>query len=215
MKTLMGLFLKFYLWAHERLHERILHSIAIRYFDGLHPKNIFHYRSEFFLSNLSPGDRVIDVACGTGRILSAIAPSIEKGLGLDLSDQNLIECQRLHEKKNLEFKKSDVLKENYSLLRTQFPYNKAIFSHILEHIEDVPALLRAVAAEEVLICVPSQENWHRQTLKHLGLRYTTDPTHFREYTRPMLLEELNSAGYAVLEMNFNSEGEIVCRAKYS
>jgi hypothetical protein len=77
----------------------------------------------------------------------------------------------------------------------------------------VPSLLKKVGAKELLICVPSQENWYRQTLKHLGLRYTTDPTHFREYTRAELKEELARAGYDVTTMGFNAEGEIICSAR--
>jgi len=212
MKTVMGLLLKAYLWTHERVHERVFHSLAIRYFDGVHPKNIYHFRSEFFVDQASADDVVLDVACGTGKILAEMAPKIRRGIGLDYDEKNLVICRGRSTQGKLEFCSGDILTYDYAGLRARFPYTKAIFSHILEHVEDVPALLRRVAAKELLICVPSQENWYRQTLKNLGLRYFTDVTHFREYTRKMLTDELRASGYKIAEIAFNAEGEIICRA---
>lgn len=212
MRPILGFFFKMYLWLHERIHERVFHSLAIRYFDGVHPKNIFHYRSEFFLNHARAGDLVIDVACGTGKILEEMAPKIKGGLGLDYDEKNLLICRRRRGEGRLQFRQADILEFDYAALQAEFPYGKAVFSHILEHVADVPTLLKKVNAAELLICVPSQENWYRQTLKHMGLNYFTDATHFREYTRAMLQEELARAGYRVSEIGFNAEAEIVCRA---
>ncbi len=212
MNIALKYFLMMYLFLHERLHERVFHSLAVRYFGGLHPKNIFNYRSEFFINNVQSDDIVVDVACGTGRILNAISPKIKFGVGLDYDSKNIDKSRKFFSKENLIFQVADALNFDYSELKKTHKVNKAIFSHILEHIEDVPALLKNVAVNEILICVPSQENWYRQTLKSLGLRYTTDPTHFREYTRSMLQDELTASNYRIVFMGFNSEGEIVCRA---
>lgn len=210
MKPILGFILRLYLRLHEKIHERMFHSVAIRYF-GVHPKNIFHFRSEFFRAQVQSSDRVLDVACGTGKILAEISPKIARGMGLDYDEKNLKVC-RAHGKANLEFRQADIHAFDYAGLRENFVFDKVIYSHILEHVENVPELLRRVGGGTLLICVPSQENWYRQTLKHLGLNYLTDPTHFREYTREMLQDELASAGYTIRELGFNQEGEITCVA---
>jgi hypothetical protein len=102
---------------------------------------------------------------------------------------------------------------DFPAFRRRTGYNVCIASHVLEHIKDVPALLRRIDAPRLLICVPSQENWRTQLMVNLKLPYHTDPGHFREYTRDMLRKELETAGYRVASMGFNSEGEIVCRAE--
>ncbi|MEI6437724.1 MAG: class I SAM-dependent methyltransferase [Candidatus Omnitrophota bacterium] len=201
-----------YLQVRRTLDSRFLDRALIRVFGGVHPKNVFNYRWEFFAEHVSSDDVVIDVGCGTGLILSKITSKIKAGYGLD-HDPKL-------EKYWLAFPHGDNIKPvtvdwhsfDFEAFARKTGYGVAIFSHVLEHIEDVPALLKRVKAARLLICVPSQENWRTQLLIHWGLPFMTDPTHFREYTRAMLRAELEVVGYRVLEMGFNAEGEIVCSA---
>jgi len=190
-----------------------LDRLLIRSFNGTHPKNVFNYRYEFFLENLDPEDVVIDAGCGTGFILSKIASRIKKGYGLD-HDQRLTEYWKAFAHgQNVEPVLADLATFDFASFRSKARYNVCIVSHILEHIEDVPSFLKRINADRLLICVPSQENWRAQLLIHLGLPFKTDSTHFREYTRSMLRDELERAGYRPVLMGFNAEGEIVCRAE--
>jgi SAM-dependent methyltransferase len=204
--------LKPYLRYHDRIHEFVISRCGFAMFDGLHPKNVFNYRSEFFVENVDKGDIVIDIACGTGLILKKLSPFIARGYGIELSKQNLKICGAKHSAKNIEYIDDDLFRIDYRNLKRELGYNTAIFSHILEHVEDVPALLSTVDAEKLLICVPSQENWYSQLLIHLSLPYFKDSTHYREYTRSMLRKELSLAGYEIEFLGFNQEGEIVCKA---
>jgi len=117
-----------------------------------------------------------------------------------------------HSSDNIEYTVSDIFDINYKSLKKDIKYNTAILSHILEHIKDVPSFLKRLNAEKLLICVPSQENWRTKLLIEMGLPYFSDSTHYREYTRKMLINDLSKAGYKVSYIGFNPEGEIVCKA---
>lgn len=212
MNKLLKMILKNYLKFHKITHSRIISRCGISIFGGLHPKNVLNFRSEFFIQNVNENDVVIDVGCGTGLILNKIAPIIKKGYGIELSKTNFDICNRMHSSKNVEYVESDLFKVDYEELGKRTRYTTAIFSHILEHVEDVPALLSMVNASKLLICVPSQENWYTQLLIHLGLPYFTDPGHYREYSRKMLKAELAIASYQADFIGFNPEGEIICKA---
>lgn len=191
---------------------RFLDRVLIRAFNGIHPKNIFNYRYEFFAENIRSQDVVIDVGCGTGLILSKIAASIQKGYGLD-SDPRLEQYWRsFPHGDNVDYVSADFGTFDFQAFRKRTAYSVCMVSHVLEHVADVPSFLRKINAPSLLICVPSQENWRTRLLIHWGLPYSTDPGHYREYTRAMLREELAAAGYRVEIMGFNAEGEIVCRA---
>jgi SAM-dependent methyltransferase len=212
MRDLKKIILKNWLRYRDRWNRRIYNNIAIPFFGGLHPKNIFNYRSEFFMEKVRQKDIVIDVACGTGLILYKTAPFISKGYGIDISPWNIGICRDKHKHENLEYMEDDIFEIDYAELKKKTGFNVVILASILEHIEDVPSFLRGINSEKLLICVPSQENWEAQLKKHLGIRYMTDDTHFREYTRKMLSDEMKEAGYSVDFMGFNQEGEIICEA---
>ncbi len=204
--------LKCYLRFHRWFHPRMIAKFCEPLFDGLHPSNVFHYRSEFFIERVCSSDIVIDIACGTGRMMNELSPYIRKGYGIEIDRKNLDLCRSKHDNANIEYIEGDIFKLDYEEFKKNTGYNKAVLSHILEHIEDAPAFLRKLDAETLLICVPSQQNWFSQLLIHLGLPYFTCNTHFREYTREMLEDELKATSYQVDFMCFNSEGEIICSA---
>ena len=182
-------------------------------FEGLHPKNVFNFRYEFFKNNVSPKDIVIDLGCGTGLILYHISEIIEKGIGIDNNDRNLKQCISKHNKENLSYIKADILNYDYNKLKQKYPYNTLVISHVLEHLDNPVDLLQKTSADKLLICVPSEENWLTQLKMHFGLPYLSDSTHRKEYSRKQLSHECQQAGYHILFMGFNAEGEIVCRAE--
>ncbi len=212
-KDINSIILRNWLRYRERWNTRIYNSIAIPLFCGLHPKNVFNYRNEFFIENVKKDDIVLDVACGTGLILYKIAPFVSKGYGIDISPQNIRICNGKHDHQNIEYLEEDIFRFDYENFKEKTRFNVVILSHILEHIEDVPSFLRKIKGETLLICVPSQENWETQLKKNLGIRYMTDETHFREYTRKILVDELTYADYSVEYIGFNQEAEIICRAE--
>ncbi len=205
-----GLFLRLILRRIEPRLTWLIDRLAIRANGGLHPKNVFGFRNEFFVSKLNADDVVLDVACGSGALLKRIEANVRSGVGIDLNPPAEAPIsERVH------WVRADVLAFDYSQLRESSPYTVAIFSHILEHLERPSELLRRVRAPRVLVCVPSEENWRAQIKIVYGVNHLSDPTHFCEYTRARLRAVLVESGYRVLEMGFNAEGEIVCEAVLS
>ena len=202
-----------YLKYHDFLHRMIIARCGAKVFNGLHPKNVLNFRSEYFIEQVRPQDVILDVACGTGLILKRVSPIIRYGIGIDYSEKNIALCKTIHAAENIEYIHEDIHTFDYIDLKKRTGYNTAIFSHILEHIKDVQSILQRVDANRLIICVPSQENWYTQLLIFFGLPYFKDATHYREYTRDMLRKEINSSGYDILSIGFNSEGEIVAVAE--
>lgn len=205
--------LKQYLLTDHQTRQWFIAKSAMPLFQGLHPKNVFNYRCEFFLENVDEDDVVIDIACGTGLILYKVSPRVKKAYGIEIDSNNLGICKSRHAAQNVEYLCDDILKINYKELKKITGYTVAIYSHILEHIENVPEFLKRIGAAKILVCVPSQENWLAQLKIYLELPYLLDDTHFREYSREMLSQELKQAGYSIKYMGFNPEGEIICRAE--
>ena len=206
--NLFKIVLKMYLKFITLFHDWFLDRLSIRAYKGLHPKNIFKFRAEFFLEQVNSNSRIIDVACGTAQTLKILSPKIKQGMGIDLNPENIEKCRKDLNTGNLTFICGDIFEIEYGKL----DFNTVVLSHILEHIENPTEFLRKFLGKTLLICVPSQENWRAQLKKSLGISYFSDKTHFREYTRTMLQTELLQAGFAVSQIGFNSEGEITCVA---
>jgi SAM-dependent methyltransferase len=203
--------LKTFLRLHQWTFDQVMYRLAPHCFGGSHPKNIFHYRSEFFLENLSQEDVVLDLACGQGTMLKRLAKGIKLGIGID-QNSKMLALARKECPPNLDFREGNIYGEEVRRIIGEKSVTKITLSHILEHLEDPVTFLLGLGGKDLLICVPSEENWYRQLLKHLGIFHLSDPTHFREYTRALLVEHLSAAGYQAGSLGFNSEGEIICRA---
>ena len=180
---------------------------------GIHYTNIFNRRYEFFKDNLGEKDTVLDIGCGTGTILKKISRTINKGIGVDISVDNISLCVKDNsEYHNLSFIHENIFNINYDSLVRDNGVTAIILSHILEHIEYPDEFICSLGVQKLLICVPSEENSWADFVKSLGLKYQTDNTHFREYTRDLLIQHLVKGGYEPQYLGFNQEGEIICVA---
>lgn len=177
------------------------------------PKEIFGYRHEFFLLHVGKDDVVLDVACGTGTILFMIKDRIKRGYGVDYSSKQIKLCNKFHSADNLSFHEADVITLDYNHLKKEIRYNVAVFSHFLEHVENVSDLLMKVNADVILVCVPSSEGWYRKMMIALDLDNRTDRGHYKEYDIDTLIAELHEAGYSPDNIGYNSDGDIVCCAR--
>lgn len=197
-KTLTKQMLKYYLWRYEKIDERALSYLGERYYaEELHPKNIYAYHHDFFVENVDNDDIVLDLGCGTGLILSKVVENCKKGIGIDYNDVNLEYAKSHCERDNTEFYKGDITDID-AINKMVGDYTVAIVSQILEHLEDPVHLLKDLKCDKLLISVPSEENWIVQMKKDLGMPYFGDSDHKRLYTKEMLNEQLEEAGFGYI-----------------
>ena len=130
--------LREFLLTDHATRRQFLAKFSAELFDGLHPKNVFDYRCEFFLDNVEKDDIVVDIACGTGKILFEISKYIEKGIGIEIDAGNLEICRNQRNATNLKFIEADIFNVDYVKMVNAEKITTAILSHILEHIDDVP-----------------------------------------------------------------------------
>jgi SAM-dependent methyltransferase len=198
MKLYRGLF-KTYFALHDAFESRFFYY-ACKALGKPHPKNLFDYRTRVFLDHLDPADRVADLGCGTGKLVTQMRGKAAEAIGVDVSVPLLLKD---------DFLKKNILDADLPDLLLERRVDTITLSHVLEHIENPVELLGRLAAfRKILICVPSEENWKFQFKKSLGLDPRTDPTHYREYSIPMLRAEAEAAGLKVNAAFYNSEGEI-------
>lgn len=205
--------LKFLFEFENRLY--LLESeTSIRYGGGIHTKHKHIKYHDFFVENIKPGEKILDIGAGNGFLIYDIVTKVKgtKVTGIELKDEN-IEFARSHYKhENLSFIKGNVLKE----LPDGF-FDVIILSNVLEHIEKrvefLKILQKKFKPKRFLIRVPLFErDWRVPLKKELGVDYRLDATHFIEYTQENFLEELNCARLKAVSLECRWS-EIWCVAK--
>ncbi len=174
---------------------------ATAYGEGEHPKHRLMAYHDFFVKNIEPGSRVIDVGCGYGAVARSIAERVPDAtvLGIDMDAGRLGQAKSADNPDSLTFVEGDVL--------TDLPdgqWDVVVMSNVLEHIDERVDFLKELAAaarpEKVLIRVPLFErDWHVPMRRELGVGYFSDKTHFIEHTLDEFANELDAAGYRVLD----------------
>lgn len=112
------------------------------------------------------GKRVLDLGCGSGGLLVALAESGAHGIGVDLQEERIVEAQRMAGQHSVEvqFLAGDVLRMD----RFEKPFDLVILSEIVEHLVD-----RSNVA--TLLC------WCRENLTCSGNVYVSFPPWFSPF----------------------------------
>jgi hypothetical protein len=115
---------------------------------------------------------VADLACGEGYGSDVLAGRAREVVGIDANPEAHEHARLRYVRPNLRFERD--LVENVS-----GPLDAVVFLQTIEHIEDVPKLLAAiaVAAPVAYISTPN-----RLTLAPAGADKSDNPWHLREYT---------------------------------
>jgi len=83
-KTLARLALKLH-----NFFYKLAAKFAIKAEGGLHPKHKIMNYHKFFVDNVNPGDKVLDIGCGNGALTFDIAKKAKKVVGIDLNKENI------------------------------------------------------------------------------------------------------------------------------
>jgi len=140
---------------------------------------------------------VLDIGCGSGRLERVLAGRVRSMLGIDY-DEVAIEAARASIRSpHIRFEVGDARD-----LRSESRYTIATLIHVLEHIDDPLDLLKKMAdlAPRVIIEVPAFDRCVLNPIRvELGLDFSTDDDHVREYSQPLLEQQLEAAGWAVAD----------------
>jgi SAM-dependent methyltransferase len=129
------------------------------------------------------GMRVADLACGEGYGADVLAATAAEVVGIDANPAAHEHARARYVRPNLRFERD--LVENVS-----GPLDAVVFLQTIEHIEDVPALLAAIARAAPLAFISTP---NRLTLAPPGAEKSGNPWHLREYTLAEYRRELEPA----------------------
>lgn len=200
LKLLPGLakyYLRFFLHLH-RLSYLCISTSSQVFYRGAHPKHLFMKEfHDFFVDNIREGQRVLDIGCGSGQLAVACANKAAEIVGIDIEPRNIDRALKENAAPNITYLVGDATTD----IPPDRHFDVAILSNVLEHIEDSVGLLRNLSrqVDKLLIRVPRLDSyWTVYVRRDLGMFYFSDPTHFREYTRDSVIEELDKAGWTTL-----------------
>jgi SAM-dependent methyltransferase len=110
-------------------------------------RNRYFYEDEltYFRFLVSPGQRVLELGCGTGRLLAALHPA--KGIGLDISARMVEEARGRHP--HLDFVHGDIEDEKV-LEELGGPFDVIIMADTAGYLDDIQATFRALRR----LCTP-------------------------------------------------------------
>lgn len=177
---------------------------------GIHPKHRVTDFHDFFLDNIRPTDKVIDIGCAYGHIANVVAQKAQSVLGIDVRSEPIKSATRQFNRKNLSFKVGD-----FTTVKWDEKFDVAILSNIIEHIDDRSGFVRNAfkIADKLLIRVPAADrDWMVAYRKELGLEWRLHKDHRLEYTDDILKKELLEADL-VAEHMFCKWGNYCCVVK--
>ena len=106
-------------------------------------RRYFHdYLARVLRARISPGQRVLDVGCGTGDLLAALQPA--SGVGIDLSGTAVAAARAAHGSEALSFQQGDGADPDV-LARLGGPFDAVLMVNVVTGLADVQSAFEAIA----------------------------------------------------------------------
>ena len=99
----------------------------------------YDYLARVLRARIAPGQRVLEIGCGSGDLLAAVSPSF--GVGIDLSSQAVADARNRHP--NLHFLEGDAC-DAHTLTQARGPFDVILIVNVLTFLGDVRRLLDAL-----------------------------------------------------------------------
>ena len=142
--------------------------------------------------SLVPKGRVLDVGCGRGDLLQAIATPLRCVEGVDFDTAAVDEAR----KRGLNVRWEDI----DTFVPQAKVYDAVIMRHVLEHIRDPIQVLKnlsvgLVSGGRIIIEVPNLDGLARKIFRH-DWNGWDPPFHLNQFTRGSLIQTLRRSGYS-------------------
>jgi len=191
---MIKLLIKFFVWLGNFSYKAIS-ALVVRENNGIHPKHRIINYHEFFLSNISENDSILDIGCGNGAVAYDLSKKACRIVAIDISEKNIETAKKKFKNDNLEYLIGDATKHDF---RDKF--DAIVLSNVLEHIENRVEFLSKIKsmAPKILVRVPLiTRDWLAVYKKENRFEYRLDQTHFIEYTEENFKEEIEKAGLKI------------------
>lgn len=192
--------LRFLLAMDNRIYS-LTGQESLRYGNGIHTKHRHIKYHDFFINNIEPASRVLDVGCGNGTLAHDMAMSISRIsiFAIDLNPENIKTALKLYARVNIKFICGDALKD-----LPEEKFDVVVLSNILEHLDTRQEFLRGLLIRyrprKILIRIPIYErDWRVPLKEELGIDYRLDLTHCIEYRQEEFFKEMQQAGLEVID----------------
>jgi SAM-dependent methyltransferase len=153
---------------------------------------------DFIARHIKPDDRVLEIGCNSGRVLSSIR-ALER-VGVDTDRQAIERGRREHPDLTL------IAGEAREYLQSAGRFDVLLLSHVLEHLDDPEGFLGEFEGrfDRVYVEVPDFE-WNSLNAVRLQRGRTliyTDEDHVAEFDRQELEEIFRATGFQILDCDF-------------
>jgi len=177
-----------------------LDRLAHRIYAGRHPKHwLWRQHKQWVLDRLSPGERVVDIGGGASAYLQWMA---ELGCDVTVIDFNPARIELAS--RTLSHQKLRWVCADVTEWMPESRFDVVVCCHMIEHLDDPVGVLRGMTglASRLLVAVPPEHSrWEKLMYRDLGLPWKDDEDHRREYTAGLLTEQLDAAGWDVVELH--------------
>jgi SAM-dependent methyltransferase len=160
-----------------------------------HPRHRVTDAPAFFLSQVRPGDRVLDVGSAFGHNAVVMAERAAAVVGIEIRPDAVARARAERSRPNVEYRVGTL-----DDLAPDDQFDVALLGNVLEHIADRAAFLAQVRAHarRIVVRVPAiDRDWMIPYRQELGMRWKLHLDHEIEYTVETLSAELGAAGFRV------------------